>query len=141
MRGDFLLQEEKLSLAAAAKHNAKTILVVEDDENNSLIFTEAISMLTPYEVQVARNSTEALHFVKHSKPDLFILDYRLPQINGIQLYDQLHAISELENIPGIIISGITSGEVTRDIESRKLIRIDKPFDLDEFLDTVKQALE
>jgi DNA-binding NtrC family response regulator len=138
MRGDFLLQEEKLLLAA--KPNAKTILVVEDDEDISLILTEAISMLTPYEVQVARNSTEALHFVKHSKPDLFILDYRLPPTNGIKLYDQLHALPGLENIAAIIISGITSREVTRDIESRQLIRIEKPFDLDEFLETVKQAL-
>jgi len=133
-----MLAEEELPITT--KHNAQTILVVEDDEGNRLILTEAISMLTPYEVQVTRNSTEALHFVKHSKPDLFILDYRLPQINGIQLYDQLHALSGLENIPGIIISGIASDEVTRDIESRKLIRIDKPFDLDEFLDAIKQAL-
>ncbi len=138
MRGDFLLQEEELSVAA--KPDAKTILVVEDDEDTRLLFTEAFSMLTPYEVQVARNSTEALHFVKHRKPDLFILDYRLPQTNGIELYDQLHTIPGLENIPAIIISGIASDQVTRDIDSRKLLRIDKPFDLDEFLDVIKQAL-
>jgi CheY-like chemotaxis protein len=102
--------------------------------------TEAFSLLTSYHVQVARNTTEALHFVKHIKPSLFILDYRLPNMNGIELYDQLHAIPELEKIPAIIISGIASEQLTRDIESRKLIHIEKPYDLDTFLDTVKQAL-
>ncbi len=40
----------------------------------------------------------------------------------------------------MIISGIKSEQVTHDIESRKLIRIEKPFHLDAFLDTVEQAL-
>ncbi len=131
--------EEELSVAAK-QDTVKTVLVVEDDEDTRLLFTEAISMLTPYEVQVARNSTEALHCVKHRKPDLFILDYRLPQITGIQLYDQLHALPGLEHVPAILISGIASEQVTRDIDGRKLIPIEKPFDLDGFLDTVKQAL-
>lgn len=134
-----MLQEQEQSFTT--KHGTvKTILVVEDDEDNQALFIEALSLLTSYHVQVARNSTEALHFVKHIKPSLFILDYRLPNINGIELYDQLHAIPELEKIPAIIISGIASDKVARDIESRKLIGIDKPFDLDELLDTVKHAL-
>jgi CheY-like chemotaxis protein len=139
MRGDFMLQEQEQPFTAK-QGTVKTILVVEDDEDNQALFIDAFSLLASYHVQVARNSTEALHFVKHIKPSLLILDYRLPNMNGIELYDQLHAIPELEKIAAIIIGGIASDEVARDIESRKLIRIDKPFDLDEFLDTVKQAL-
>jgi len=134
----FMLAEEELPITT--KHKALTILVVEDDEANQELFTTALSLLTSYHVHAARNSTEALNFVKHMKPSLFILDFRLPQTNGIELYDQLHAIRGLENIPAMIISGIKSEQVTRDIESRKLIRIEKPFDLDAFLDTVEQAL-
>ena len=134
-----MLHEEELSVAAM-QDTVKTVLVVEDDEDNRLVLTEAFSLLTSYHVQVARNNTEALHFVKHIKPSLFILDYRLPNMNGIELYDQLHAIPELEKIPAIIISGIASEQLTRDIENRKLIPIEKPYDLDAFFDTVKQAL-
>ena|SRR6266481_5922168 len=134
-----MLDEEEISVAAM-HDTVKTVLVVEDDEDNRLVFTEAFSMLTPYHVQVARNGPEALKLVTHIKPDLFILDYRLLHMNGIQLYDQLHATPGLEHVPAIIISGIASEQVTRDIDSRKLIRIEKPYDLDAFLDTVKQAL-
>ncbi len=139
MRGDFVLHEEEMSLAA--KHDTvKMVLIVEDDEDNRQVFTEAFALLPSYHVQAVRSSQEALTFVKHIKPSLFILDYRLPQTNGIELYDQLHALPGLETIPAIIISGIKSEQVARDIESRKLIRIEKPYDLDEFLDTVKQVL-
>ena len=139
MRGDFMLQEEEMTLAA--KHTAgNTILVVEDDPDTQLLFTTTFSLLTPYHVQVARNDIEAFHFVKHIKPSLFILDYRLPRMNGIDLYDQLHATLGLERIPAILISSVSSEEVTREIESRKLIHKEKPFDLDDLLLTIADVL-
>ncbi len=130
--------EEKMP--EAAKPTAKTILIVEDDEDNRLIYQEALSTLTQYQFHLARNSTEALHFVVHSKPDLFILDYRLPQMNGIQLYDQLHALPGLEDTSAILISAASHEQLIRDIESRKLLHVEKPFDLDDFLETIEQAL-
>jgi CheY-like chemotaxis protein len=139
MRGGFMLDEEEMSVTA--KHDqVKTVLVVEDDEDSSLVFTEAFALLTSYHVQAVKSGQEALTVVKHIKPDVFILDFRLPQTNGIDLYDQLHAIPGLEHVPGIIISGVASEKIASEIESRKLICIDKPFDLDDFLDAVKQAL-
>jgi CheY-like chemotaxis protein len=139
MRGDFMLQEQEQSLAT--KHDAlKIILVVEDDEDNLELFTLTISSLTPYHIQVARNGSEAIYVVQHIKPSLFILDYFLPRMNGIDLYDQLHTLPGLEHIPAIIISGVGSEKVARDIESRKLIRIEKPYELDDLLNAVKQAL-
>ena len=133
-----MLQDEEQSFTT--KHHAKTILVVEDDADNRELYTEAFALLTPHHVQVVRNGPEALHFVTQIKPDLFILDYRLPGMNGLDLYDQLHATPGLERVPAIIISSVTSEEAVHEIESRHLLRVDKPFDLDELLDTIKQAL-
>ncbi len=124
-----------------AKHDAvKTILVVEDDDANRELYSAAFALLTPYHVQMVRNGPEALNLVKHIKPNLFILDYRLPQMNGIDLYDQLHATPELEHTPAIIISSVASEDILHEIESRKLEHVEKPFDLDELLARIKQAL-
>ena len=132
MRGVFMLQEEERSFTVT--HTAgKTLLVVADDPEEQTLFTEPFSLLTPYHIKVARNSIEAFHFVKHIKPSVFILEYRLPGIDGIELYDQLHATPGLERIPAILISSVSSEEVTGEIESRKLIHIEKPFDLDDVL--------
>jgi CheY-like chemotaxis protein len=134
-----MLQEEERPITAE-RLAVKTILIVEDDEDTQAFFTEALSLLTPFRVQVVRDGNEALHFATQIKPSLFILDFRLPKMNGIQLYDQLHATPELENIPAIIISAMADEQITRQLEGRKLIHIEKPFDLDAFLDTVTQAL-
>ncbi len=138
MRDGLLLQEAQL---VAAKYDAvKTLLTVADDEDNRALFTEAFAVLTSYHILAARNSPEALNFVKHVKPNLFIFDSRLPDMNGLELYDQLHATPALEAIPAIIITSLTSADVRHEIESRKLKRLDKPFDLDGFLEPIKQAL-
>ena len=71
----------------------KLILLVEDDTANATCITQIISQETPYHVFLATNSCRALEVVKHLKPQLFILDYRLPGMDGIKLYDQLHAIT------------------------------------------------
>ncbi len=133
-----MLQEEEQTLTA--KHYAPLILVVEDDEDHRALYSQAFGLLTPYHVQVVRNGPQALHFVEHVKPNVFILDYRLSGMNGLDLYDQLHAIPGLERIPAIIISSVSSEEATQEIESRHLLHVEKPFDLDEFLVTIKQAL-
>jgi DNA-binding NtrC family response regulator len=133
-----MLQEEERTLPA--KHYAPLILIVEDDEDHRALYRQAFRLLTPYYVQVVRNGSQALHFVTQIKPNVFILDYRLPDMNGLDLYDQLHAIPGLERIPAIIISGVSSEEASHAIESRHLLRVEKPFDLDAFFITIKQAL-
>ncbi len=134
-----MLQEEEL-IGAATDDGKKTILVVEDDDDTQTFFTQALSMFTAYHIEVVRNGSDALEIVKHIKPDLFILDYRLPSMNGIELYDHLHAISKLEDIPAIIISAVTFEQVKEDIESRQLGLLEKPFDLDVFLDMIEQTV-
>jgi CheY-like chemotaxis protein len=129
-------QEER---SLTAKH-ATVILVVEDDEEHRALYSQAFGRLTPYYVQVVRNSSQALNFVKHIKPDVFILDDRLPGMHGLDLYDQLHATPGLERIPAIFMSSVSSEEASQKIESRYLLHVDKLFDLGEFLDTIKEAL-
>ncbi len=63
----------------------KTILLVEDDSSISSFLEEAIEQETPYRAIVASDSNAALKLVRHFTPCLFILDYGLPDMNGIEL--------------------------------------------------------
>src|SRR2546421_8714074 len=119
----------------------KTILVVEDDEVTGSLIAEIIGQETPHHVLLARDGFQALELVREfeTRPHLFILDYRLPGMDGIKLYDQLHAISELDHIPAIILSA--SIEEQKDqIQTRNIIGLGKPFDTDEFLLTIEEEL-
>ena len=53
---------------------------------------------------LATDGLDALRMVEGIKPGLFVLDYHLPGMNGIELYDRLHAIETLADVPALMIS-------------------------------------
>jgi CheY-like chemotaxis protein len=72
------------------------------------------------------------------KPHLFLLDYHLPDINGLALYDRLHALPTIESTPAILFSAGSVPE--NEVQKRHLLFIQKPFDLDELIGTVERTL-
>jgi DNA-binding response OmpR family regulator len=129
-----MVQEQGLSLVQA---HFKLIFIVEDDTIMEEFLVTAITDETPYQVIAFHNGFEALEAVKDIKPQLFILDYLLPGMNGLELYDKLHAIEEMADTPTIMYSTNTP---TKELQKRKIIGIPKPFGLDEFLDTIEMLL-
>jgi CheY-like chemotaxis protein len=119
--------------------DARTILVVEDDrptgEVIQLTLTEELSLHT----LLVADPYEALDFANTVKVDLWIIDYLLPGMNGLELYDRLHARKALQDVPSILISASFSLH-NRDLGERKLTVLDKPFDLNVLLETVKQIV-
>ncbi|GHO52413.1 response regulator [Ktedonobacter robiniae] len=109
---------------------SKIILVVEDDEQHALVLAQIISQLRPHRVFHASDGPTTLKFTEHLKPDLFILDYWLPTMNGIELYERLRLRKELQDIPVIIISGFLPLD---EIHARGIESLPKPFDLNELL--------
>ena len=126
-------------LAGESQEPTKTILLVEDDPNISTFLVEAIAQETPYQAIVASDSHAALKLVRHFTPCLFILDYGLPGMNGIELYDHPHLNRELEPIPAILITA-NRHIPQQQIRQRQLITFMKPFELDSFLDTIETLL-
>src|SRR5712692_4698401 len=82
----------------------KTILVVEDDVGIGSFLAQAISQETHHQALLVTVGFQALKTVMDIKPSLFILDYQLPRMNGIELYDKLHTIEGLDAVPAILIS-------------------------------------
>ena len=85
----------------------------------------------------ASDGIEALEKVGSLQPDVVVLDVTMPRMNGIELYDQLHATKGLEEIPAIVISARLP---KREIEKRKILAMSKPLELDDFLNTIEKLL-
>ena len=115
----------------------KTIIVVEDDEDIGLFLVQAISQETNHQAMLLTDGFQCLKAVTNIKPNLFILDYHLPSMNGIELYDQLHARKELEHVPAVVVSARLPRQ---DIDKRHIVGMNKPLELDEFLYTIEQLL-
>ncbi len=94
--------------------NVKMILVVEDDAGIGSFLVQAITQETPYLALLVSDGFQALNAVANVKPSLFILDYQLPRMNGIELYDRLHTTKEMEHVPAIIISARLPRKGTQD---------------------------
>ena len=121
------------------QHDAKTVvLVVEDDENIGSFLAQVLMQETPYHPLLFTDGAHTLEAVKTLKPDLFILDYHLPGMNGLELYDHLHAQPELASIPAILIS---AGQVARsELRKRNIPFLSKPIELADFLEAVEKSL-
>ena len=129
-----MVQEQGLS---SVQTNTKLIFLVEDDTIMEEFLVTAISDETPYQVIAVHNGYEALEAVKDIKPHLFILDYLLPGMNGLDLYDQLHAREEAADTPTIMYSTVLP---TKEVQKRHITALCKPFDLGELLSTIDALL-
>jgi CheY-like chemotaxis protein len=115
----------------------KSILMVEDEDTIGAFLVLALRQETPYAVHWVPDGFEALRAIREDKPDLLILDYQLPRMNGIDLYDKIHAQPGFEHIPVIMVS---TQLPKREIEKRTLVGISKPFELGELFDALEQFL-
>jgi DNA-binding response OmpR family regulator len=123
---------------AGERTSVKTVLIVEDDIHIGEVLVQAITQETPFLAFLVPDGFEALKIVKGVKPNLFILDYQLPRMDGIELYDHLHAIDDLKSVPAIM----TSARLPRkELVQRKIVGMNKPIDLDEFLQTIEDLIK
>jgi len=131
------MSHDKEQLPAGENALVKTVLVVEDDAGIGGFIVQAILQETSHQAMLVIDGFQALRAVTNIKPSLFILDYQLPRMNGIELYDQLHTIKGFENIPAIMMSARLP---KNEIEKRKIVGMNKPLELDDLLLTIESLL-
>jgi CheY-like chemotaxis protein len=103
------------------------ILIVDDNENIRDVLEE-ILVLEGYEVYSCSHAEEALDQAKTVLPDLFLLDIRLPNIDGIELCRILKKDPTTSSIPIIFISGLLGmEEKVRGFNAGAADYITKPF--------------
>jgi CheY-like chemotaxis protein len=116
-------------------HPTNLILVIEDDENIGEIIVQAVLSETPYQAVRAPDGSQALELVQGIKPQLFLIDYWLPGMNGLELYDYLHSKEEFQAIPAILMS---ANAPVQELRKRDLYYLKKPFELEELLQVIDQ---
>ena len=81
-----------------------------------------------YTAWEARNGLEALWIVKHHRPEIVLLDLRLPRLDGFETVRHICKFDPAIRI--IIVTGDVSDETRHRVESLGLELLLKPFTLD-----------
>jgi len=117
---------------------AQARILIVDDDPNIVRFIQVNLKSSGHEVFVAANGAEAVRLVKEEKPDLVLLDVRMPVMDG---FEACRRIREQSTVPIIMVSA------DRDVNDKvKCLEIGadyymtKPFSIDELLARVAAAL-
>ncbi|GHO80126.1 hypothetical protein KSD_78970 [Ktedonobacter sp. SOSP1-85] len=115
----------------------KRILIVEDDPILGNLLLEALQEETTYQGHLAPSGEMALKMLLTITPELFLLDYHLPGMNGLELADQLQRREEGDQRPILLMSADLPQE---NDALDHLITLQKPFDLEMLLQLIAELL-
>jgi two-component system response regulator PilR (NtrC family) len=121
------------------KESKARILVV-DDERGMREFLEFMLARKGYEVKCAQSGTQALEMLEKESWDLLLCDIRLGDISGLDVLRQARSLSPAPVV--IMISAFASTQTAVEAMNEGAYDyIPKPFDNDELVQTIANALE
>jgi len=117
------------------------ILIIEDEADVTKVLRKRLED-NGHETLAAQDAHEGAEQARRVKPDLILLDLRLPAGGGLSILRNLKMSSETRDIPVIVITGLKREEV-KDFAMREGAAgyIEKPYEPQELLDTIRGILE
>ena len=119
--------------------NSTNILIIDD---NALVLRNMKVLLDDkYSVSVAASATQAYMAMEKRKPNLILLDYEMPEINGRDLYIQLKEDERYKDIPIVFLTSAAESDIVQQLLSlRPAGYILKPVNTKNVLNVIDKAL-
>lgn len=115
-----------------------SVLIIDDDRQLNLSFSKILTE-EGYTTSTALSGREGIDAVKSDLPDLVILDIRLPDMSGIEVFETIHEL--FPKLPVIIITAYGTTETAIGaIQKGAYDYIYKPFDVPDMLQLVEKAI-
>ncbi|MET0106831.1 MAG: HD domain-containing phosphohydrolase [Sedimenticola sp.] len=125
----------------ALNGRAADILVVDDLVENLKLLSVLLSN-RGYKVRPAQNGPDAIEAVARRKPDLILLDIRMPGMDGFEVCSRLQSDPETRDIPIIFVTASVDPEgAAKGLKLGAVDYINKPFREEEVLARVKTQVE
>lgn len=114
------------------------VLLVDDEAEFAVTLAERLEF-RGFSVRTAPDGETALQLIQEERPDVMVLDLRLPGMDGFSVLQRLR--SDDPSLPVILLTG--QGSTREGIEGMRLGAFDfmiKPLDIDAFIRKVREAL-
>jgi len=120
----------------------RKVLIVDDDAEIVELIVEVLERDGRFEVKTASSGYEAGMATQRFRPELILLDYMLPDVNGNVVCQTIRRNPEFENIKIIIVSGVVKeDEIAQLLKSGAEDFIRKPFNITELTDKITAVLQ
>jgi CheY-like chemotaxis protein len=117
------------------------VLVAEDEKFIRALILVALGRDRRLHLTLARDGEEALAMARRKKPSAIILDVRMPKMSGLEVCEALRADEQTAGPKIIMLSALADpGDVERGVAAGADAYMTKPFDPNELLSEVQQAL-
>ena len=124
-------------------HSGKRkVLIVDDDAEIVELIVDVLDRDGRFDVKTATSGYDAGVMTQQFRPDLILLDYMLPDVNGNIVCQTIRKNPEFENIKIIIVSGvIKQDEIDQLLKSGAEGFVKKPFNIAELTDKIVAVLK
>lgn len=120
----------------------RKVLVVDDDAEIVELVVEILERDGRFEMKTASSGYEAGMATERFRPELILLDYMLPDVNGNMVCQTIRRNPEFEHIKIIIVSGVVKeDEIAQLLKSGAEDFIRKPFNIAELTDKITAILQ
>lgn len=118
------------------------VLIVEDEVDLLEIIGDVLREQDDFEVRTETNGYDAILTIASWKPDIVLLDFVMPKMNGFELCKLLRQNKETRDVLILAITGLTNPENRRAVyESGITDFMGKPFRGDDLIGKVRTLLE
>lgn len=115
-------------------------ILAADDEPMNLEIMQMI-LMDKYELHCVENGVECLESIEKRLPDLLLLDFAMPEMNGLEVCEHLRSQERTENLPIIMVSGYASKEhISKGFKAGVNEYVTKPFKSEQLLKVVEEFI-
>ena len=133
-------QPTTLLEADAVQQRRRSVLVIDDDHGQVSALTHRLGR-QGYRTFAAETGRYGMEVALDQRPDLILLDIRLPDTDGFDICQQLNDHPATCYIPVIILSGMEGPDIVRSARSAGCqYYVRKPYDPNALLVLIEQAL-
>ena len=130
---------ENVEIKEEVPKEKKRILVVDD---SGILLRSVKAMLEgEYEVAVATDGKKAIERAKKKKPDLILLDYEMPVMDGRETLEEIRNDEELKDIPVVFLTSVADRDsIASVLKLKPEGYLLKPIDQTRMMETIESVL-
>jgi PAS domain S-box-containing protein len=120
----------------------RVLLYVEDNLANVELIKRTLELRPQVTLKTATEGKLGVDLARQLRPDLMLLDYNLPDLNGEDVLFRMRSDPMTATIPVVFLSAdATEGQINRLMGAGAAAYLTKPLEIEQFLETIDRVME